>query len=46
MAGFTVWPAIIGFSILCFGMSQGNLFSPFPSFTTDQLDLNFFLWLY
>ncbi|KAI7896717.1 major facilitator superfamily domain-containing protein [Mucor mucedo] len=22
MAGFTVWPAIIGFSILCFGMSQ------------------------
>ncbi|KAL0146377.1 major facilitator superfamily domain-containing protein [Mucor lusitanicus] len=22
MAGFSVWPAIIGFSILCFGMSQ------------------------
>ncbi|RCH97963.1 hypothetical protein CU098_010317 [Rhizopus stolonifer] len=24
IANFTVWPAIIGFSILCFGMSQGR----------------------
>ncbi|KAL9538045.1 hypothetical protein MBANPS3_011242 [Mucor bainieri] len=24
MAGFSVWPAIIGFSILCFGMSQAG----------------------
>jgi hypothetical protein len=26
MAGFSVWPAIIGFSVLCFGMSQGTPF--------------------